>query len=76
MAKKSRTVLGLSASATFLVPTLTAFVPEVFSFPGSAWERKRRAALPLQEQPQAEPAKQGVPRQSPGTREKEQRRFA
>jgi TolB-like protein/class 3 adenylate cyclase len=28
----------------------------------------KRAALPLQERPQAEPAKQGVPGQSPGTR--------
>jgi hypothetical protein len=52
----------------FLVATLTAFVPRAFSFPGSAWERKGRAALPLQERPQAEPAKQGVPEQSPGTR--------
>jgi hypothetical protein len=52
----------------FLVPTLPAFVPGAFAFPGGAWERKGRAALPLQERPQAEPAKQGVPGQSPGTR--------
>ena len=52
----------------FLVPTPTAFVPGAFSFPGSAWERKGHAALPLQERPQAEPATQNVPGQSPGTR--------
>src|SRR5262245_5541057 len=33
----------------FLVLTLTAFVPGTFSFPGSAWERNGRAALPLHE---------------------------
>jgi len=37
----------------FLVPTLTIFVPEAFSVPGSAWDRKDRAALPLHERPQA-----------------------
>jgi len=29
------------------------FVPRVFLFPGSAWERKGRAALPLYELPLA-----------------------
>jgi hypothetical protein len=63
--------LSVPCASMFLMPTLTAFVPGVFSFPGSAWERQGRAALPLQEQPQAEPAKQGVPEQSPGTRMKQ-----
>jgi hypothetical protein len=44
-----------------------AFHP-FFSFPGSAWERKGCTTPHLQEQPQVEPAKQGVPGQSPGTR--------
>jgi hypothetical protein len=30
----------------FLVPAPTAFGPGAFSFPGRAWERKGRAALP------------------------------
>ena len=51
----------------FLVLTLTAFVPGAFSFPGSAWERKGRAALPLQERPQAGRACQaGRARAEPG----------
>ena len=49
------------------MPTITAFVPGFFSFPGSAWERKRRAALP-QDRQQAEPAWQGASGQSPGAR--------
>jgi hypothetical protein len=37
------------------------------SFPGSAWERQGRAALPLQERPQAGRACQaGRPRALPG----------
>ena len=32
--------------------TLTAFIPETFSFPGEAWERKGRAALSLEGRPQ------------------------
>ncbi|MBI3798261.1 MAG: hypothetical protein HY268_15020, partial [Deltaproteobacteria bacterium] len=43
----------------FLVPTRTAFVPEAFSVPGSAWDRKERAALPLPERP---PAGRACPR--------------
>src|SRR5262249_4037082 len=51
----------------FLVTTLTAFVPGLFSFPGSAWKRKGRAALPRQEQPQAGRACQtGRARAEPG----------
>jgi hypothetical protein len=52
----------------FLVRLLTDLVPGAFSFPGSAWERQGRAALPLSEHTQAEPVRQGVPGQSPGTR--------
>jgi hypothetical protein len=51
----------------FLVLILPAFVPRTFSFPGSAWERQDRAALPLQERPQAGRACQaGRPRAEPG----------
>ncbi|MBI3795341.1 MAG: hypothetical protein HY268_00015 [Deltaproteobacteria bacterium] len=50
------------------MPTLTAFIPAAVSVPGSAWDRTGRAALPLPERMQAEPATQGVPRQSLGTR--------
>ena len=38
-----------------------------FSFPGSAWERTAPEALPRVTAPQAEPARQWVPRQSLGT---------
>ena len=43
----------------------------VFSFPGSAWERTVSEALPrVLSTRQAEPARQGVPRQSLGNEEK------
>jgi hypothetical protein len=60
---------ALSFAVTLFLGMLLLLEVGACSFPGSAWERQGRRLCRCQSGPrQAEPARQGVPGQSPGTR--------